>query len=119
MSALPRPGLRLCAMAYDDLDRVLLDTALANMMEMAVVQVIDVPFVLNASVAAFRAVLMAVIVVMMGHEMFSLVRRLRRLPFQFKGVGQRILNEIDNVSIRQGVDDVIAFAPPRDQAFGA
>ena len=83
-------------------------------------QVIDVAVVLDGGVAAAGAVLVRVVLrdeCAMSISPSSAVRRRGRL--QFGGVRQRVMNQIGNVPIREGVIDVVAVPPPDDQPFRA
>lgn len=83
-----------------DRQRMLLDLAADRVVQVAVVQVIDMAIVLDGRVAAVGAVLVRVTLVMSRHSNVSLLGSMRCDRIQLGGVGQRVQNQIDDVSIR-------------------
>jgi hypothetical protein len=91
-----------------DRQDVFFNFALAGMVQAAVVQVIDMAFVQDGLMAAVGAMLMAMVLVKFRHDYLLLVRP-GRFRFEFTGMRQRVLYQIDNVSIRQSVKNVSSF----------
>jgi hypothetical protein len=100
-----------------DFQLVVLDTGLAVVVQVAVVQVIDVVAVLDRRVAAIRAVLVVVFLVVGGHVSVSFAPLGGRLRLQLVGVGQRVVNQIGDVPIRQCVKQVRPLPATHDQPF--
>lgn len=87
---------------------MLLDTASAGLMvQMAVVQVVDVVFMLDRGVAALCAVLVIVICVLMAHFWLLLVG----ICCWFAAVCKSVFDQELNVCIRQPVEDVLSLPP--------
>ena len=102
-----------------DRQSVLFHHVAIDMMQVTVVQIIDMAVVHDAGVAAVRAVLVGVPLVMMRHDPISLLRSLRRVTFQLEGMRQRVLNQVGNVPICQCVEKMIPISPSNDQALRA
>ena len=101
-------------------NQVLIHVVAMGMMEMAIVEIVNVSFMQYRHMPALRAVLM--IVALMGS--FAAVchvgapvdgGRMRGSCGHFHGVLQDITDQIFNMAIGQRVENVLRFAPPRDQ----
>jgi hypothetical protein len=97
-------------LAYFEL--VLLDAGLADVVQVAVVQVVHVVLVVHGGVAAAGTVLVTVVGVG-GHGQYSFLRGMGWAGVQLGGVGQGIIEQIGNVPIGQGIKQVrpLAAAP--------
>jgi hypothetical protein len=121
LAAVPRRTRRWVVSA--DRDHVLVDVVAVHMMEMTIVNVVLVAVVLDGRVAAVWSVLMIVNLVV-AHGVLALLDLVRFLVVLVVAVWlcrmlDRAVDEIAHVSIGQGVEDVLASPPSRDDALRA
>ena len=80
-------------------EAVLLDLVAGDVMQMAVVQIIDVPLMDDAGVAAIRAMLVRMIFVMMCHFLISFPTVEHRTCLEFLGMSQCVDDQVGDVPI--------------------
>ena len=89
------------------------------MVQMPVVQVVDVVSVFHRQMTAGRAVMMRMLgvgeMLMRGHESFSFHSVQVRGRVALAGMGDGVLDEIENVQIRDRVNDRLSDAPAAHQ----
>lgn len=100
-----------------DADHVFVDVLLVGVVEVAVVQVVNVPVVLDRRVPTIGAVNVVVVVVFVavGHGSSLFFSMWDRLVC----VLERIVHELHDVFVGDGVVDVAAVPAASDQALGA
>jgi hypothetical protein len=95
---------------------VFFDLVTCRMMQMTIVQVVDMSFMDNSLMAATRAMLVRMFMMMFGHWSFSFVE-MRKPVRQFLGMGECVLDQIGNVPIRKRIVQMGPFAAPCNQSF--
>ncbi len=106
-----------------DVEGMFFDGTPFGVVQVAVVQVIDVIAVLDRGVAAALAVIMIVLVVMVAH--FSAFLSGFRPAwgngslFRLLRMGQRVLNQVNDVLIGEGVVQMRSLPAAHDESFGS
>src|ERR1700682_2935758 len=105
-----------------DTDDMLVDVIAMHVVQMAVVQVVDVPVMADRDVTAAWAVLMGVVRMVLlrtsGHEYLLLLIRPGWASLPLGGVVYGTLHQLQDMKISQRVEDVLCGAPPFHQPHG-
>jgi hypothetical protein len=106
-----------------DLESVLLDRLGSLMVQVPVVQVVGVPVVHHRGVTAAGAMLMGVIGMGARHDELREERKGRRGTAEASaalgGVTQDVVDQLEDVGVRQGVEHMLALTPRAQQPFAA